>query len=116
MEGKNKVLDIEIKSGTGFDVLNLTSNLNFEVIFTTAYDQFAIKAMKFSSLDYLLKPITFERFLKAVDKFTRLSTQTFPQVQKETIVSDYIIVKSGSKHHKIVLNNIVSYYRSWMIA
>jgi len=49
-------LDIEMPHKNGFDVLNETRNYNYKVIFTTAYDQFAIKAFKFSAIDYLLKP------------------------------------------------------------
>jgi DNA-binding LytR/AlgR family response regulator len=99
-------LDIKMPNLTGIDFLKSLKNPP-KTIFTTAYRDFALESYDLETVDYLLKPITFERFLKAVDKFTRLSTQTFPQVQKETIVSDYIVVKSGSKHHKIVLNDIV---------
>lgn len=99
-------LDIKMPNLTGIDFLKSLKNPP-KTIFTTAYRDFALESYDLETVDYLLKPITFERFLKAVDKFTRLSTQSFPQVQKETIVTDYIIVKSGSKHHKIVLNNIV---------
>lgn len=40
-------------------------------------------------------------------KFTRLTSQVFPQVQKETVVNDYILVKSGAKHHKVILDEIM---------
>ena len=50
-------LDIELQSGVGFDVLNQIKEPSFEVIFTTAFEKYAVKAIKFSSLDYLLKPI-----------------------------------------------------------
>ena len=61
-------LDIELQTGTGFDVLNQLQDLNFEVIFTTAFEQYAIKAVKFSSLDYLLKPIDLEELHNAIEK------------------------------------------------
>lgn len=67
-------LDIQMPDGTGFDVLRSVKNKNFEVVFITAHEEFAIKAIKFSALDYLLKPIdpselraAVERAIKAVD-------------------------------------------------
>src|SRR5688572_3857166 len=50
-------LDIQLQRETGFDLLTKINNINFEVIFTTAYSEYAIKAFKFSAIDYLLKPI-----------------------------------------------------------
>ncbi len=50
-------LDIELEDGTGFDILEQLKETNFNIIFTTAYNQYAIKAFKFSAIDYLLKPI-----------------------------------------------------------
>ena len=61
-------LDIELQSGTGFDILQEVTEHNFQVIFTTAYDHYAIKAIRFSALDYLLKPINFEELQQAVAK------------------------------------------------
>jgi len=63
-------LDIEMPHVNGFDVLKATSQYNYEVIFTTAYDQFAIKAFKFSALDYLLKPVDIMELQTAVQKAT----------------------------------------------
>ncbi|HRP32398.1 MAG TPA: LytTR family DNA-binding domain-containing protein [Agriterribacter sp.] len=57
-------LDIEMPRMNGFDMLEQVSNLSFEVVFCTAYDQFAIKAFKYSALNYLLKPVDPE-YLKA---------------------------------------------------
>ncbi len=61
-------LDIEMPHKNGFDVLTETSKCQYEVIFTTAYNQFAIKAFKFSALDYLLKPIDIVELQAAVEK------------------------------------------------
>lgn len=61
-------LDIEMRSGTGFDLLQQLDNPDFEVIFTTAYEQYAMKAIKFSALDYLLKPIDITELKNAIKK------------------------------------------------
>ncbi|HTJ49608.1 MAG TPA: LytTR family DNA-binding domain-containing protein [Cyclobacteriaceae bacterium] len=61
-------LDIQMQRETGFDLLAKIKNIDFEVIFTTAYSEYAIKAFKFSAIDYLLKPIDIEELKKAVDK------------------------------------------------
>lgn len=67
-------LDIEMPHINGFDVLKATQDCSYKVIFTTAYDQFAIKAFKYSAIDYLLKPIDILELQQAVEK-----------MQKETI-------------------------------
>lgn len=59
-------LDIQMKDGTGFDLLEKIPNKTFEVIFCTAYDQFAIKAFQFSALGYLMKPIKEEELTKTI--------------------------------------------------
>ncbi len=62
-------LDIEMPNGNGFTLLSSFQKLNFEVIFTTAYSEYALKAIKFSALDYLLKPIDLDELKKAVEKY-----------------------------------------------
>lgn len=64
-------LDIEMPHVNGFDVIRATEGYHYEVIFTTAYDQFAIRAFKFSALDYLLKPIDIIELQTAVDRVKR---------------------------------------------
>src|SRR5215216_3446755 len=53
---------------TGFDLLTQLKSIDFDVIFTTAYSEFAIQAIKFSAVDYLLKPIDIEELQKSVEK------------------------------------------------
>ncbi|MEI2737276.1 MAG: LytTR family DNA-binding domain-containing protein [Chitinophagaceae bacterium] len=62
-------LDIQMPHQSGFDLLTTIDNWNFEVIFTTAYNEFAIQAIRFSALDYLLKPIDETELKKAVERF-----------------------------------------------
>lgn len=61
-------LDIQMPDGTGFDVIRSIENKNFEVIFITAHEEFAIKAIKFSALDYLLKPVDAAELKAALEK------------------------------------------------
>jgi two-component system LytT family response regulator len=81
-------LDIELQSGTGFDLLNLLPEINFEVIFTTAFDQYAIKAVKFSSLDYLLKPIDLEELQLAVEKAKKIKDKETYSTQLKTLIQN----------------------------
>src|SRR6185295_9828382 len=61
-------MDIEMKKATAFDLLNKFTSISFEIIFTTAYEKYALKAIKFSALDYLLKPISAIELHSAVNK------------------------------------------------
>lgn len=62
------LLDIHLNGGNGFDVLKLLGNHLLNVIFVTAYDEYAIKAFKVSAIDYLLKPIDSDDFVDAIEK------------------------------------------------
>ncbi|HET6226983.1 MAG TPA: LytTR family DNA-binding domain-containing protein [Bacteroidia bacterium] len=64
-------LDIEMPNGNAFDLLEKFKEINFNIIFTTAYDHYAIKAIKFSALDYILKPIDPEELVEAVKRFEK---------------------------------------------
>jgi two-component system, LytTR family, response regulator len=61
-------LDIQMKGETGFDLLSRIEQIDFEIIFATAYSEYAIKAFRFSAIDYLLKPIDIDDLKKAVDR------------------------------------------------
>lgn len=61
-------LDIEMPLMNGFELLEQLSSISFAIIFTTSYDQYAIKAIRFSALDYLLKPIDPKELISAVKK------------------------------------------------
>ncbi len=82
-------LDIQLSDGIGFDVLSHFQNkVDFKVIFTTAYSQYAIKAIKFSALDYLLKPIDAEELKKAVEKAFK-SSQNELATKIETLIRNH---------------------------
>jgi len=75
-------LDIEMADGTGFDLLENLENMQPEVIFTTAYNQYAIKAIRFSALDYLLKPINVDELSLAIFK---LKTKINERLEKQSV-------------------------------
>jgi len=68
-------LDIEMPGGNGFSLLESLPNAHFEVIFVTAYDHYGIQAIKFSALDYILKPIDLAELRNAVEKASKKIAQ-----------------------------------------
>ena len=81
-------LDVEINGGTGFDVLDQAGELDASVIFTTAYDQFALKAFKFSAIDYLLKPIDIDDLKTAVGRVTSMTERNVSHYQIQNLLSN----------------------------
>lgn len=75
-------LDIEMPKMSGFEMLEKLPEINFNLIFTTSYDQYAIKAIRFSALDYLLKPVDREELQQAVQKVVNRSKDQIPQQLK----------------------------------
>jgi len=78
-------LDINLDDGNGFDVLDATKKLDFQTVFTTAFDEFALKALKQEAVDYLLKPIDLEELESAVQK-TIKRIDSINEQHKETAV------------------------------
>jgi two-component system, LytTR family, response regulator len=64
-------LDIQLQRETGFDLLNGIRNYEFDVVFTTAYSEYAVKAFKYSAIDYLLKPVDIEELRAAIKKLSK---------------------------------------------
>ncbi len=91
-------LDIEMPRMNGFEMLEHFSQIPFAVIFTTAYDQYAIKALHFSALDYLLKPIDHEELKRSVQKVFFHLAHPLPQ-QIEVLLQKL-------KHPSVLINRI----------
>ena len=72
-------LDVEMPKMNGFEMLEQLPDINFDIIFTTSYDQYALKAIRFSAIDYLLKPVDREELQKAVQKVMQRSQRTIAQ-------------------------------------
>ncbi|MBU8891211.1 MAG: response regulator [Bacteroidales bacterium] len=103
-------LDIQMPKITGVDFLKSLRN-SPKVIFTTAYRDYAIEAYELDVVDYLLKPISFERFLKAINKFYEVSGRDlniFNQNGSVSIDQDqYTYIKADKKLHKVFLKDII---------
>lgn len=82
------MLDIEMPNMNGFDLLNRVGNSDFDVVFTTAYDKYAIKAIRFSALDYLLKPVDIAELQNAINKHIIKKFQ--PPQEQQKLVSNLI--------------------------
>jgi len=70
-------LDVEMPHGSGFDLLTNFPDKNFDVVFITAFNHYAIKAIKFSAVDYILKPININEFIEAVNKVVKKRSDSF---------------------------------------
>lgn len=79
------MLDIEMPNMNGFDFLNNAVNSSFDVIFTTAYDKYAIKAIRFSALDYLLKPVDIVELQNAINRHIVKLNSSAINGQKELV-------------------------------
>ncbi|WP_420576073.1 LytR/AlgR family response regulator transcription factor [Ekhidna sp.] len=90
-------LDIELQPGTGFEVLQGVGDVDFETIFTTAYEQYAIQAIKLSSLDYLLKPISIDDLQEAVKKCHHKKGENNYKQQMDVLLSQ-LSHKDGDKN------------------
>ena len=102
-------LDIQMPGITGLDFLKSLKNPPL-VIFTTAYSEYAVDGFNLDAADYLLKPISFDRFLKAVNKATAILTQGKPKKEPahgKPDESDFIFVKADKKIVKIGMDEIL---------
>ncbi|NIF06239.1 response regulator transcription factor [Chryseobacterium sp. Tr-659] len=96
-------LDIEMPLMKGNDFLKKLKNPP-KVIFTTAYREYAIEGYELNVIDYLLKPITFDRFFVSIEKFKESQT---PRKESHTAPESHIFVTSGSKNIKIIFDEIL---------
>lgn len=104
-------LDVQMPELTGISLLKVLQKRPL-VVLTTAYSEYALQGYELDVVDYLLKPITFERFLRAVDKVTqRLQPKSPPPVHEKPQVGiteqSFVFVKDGTKLVKVVFDDIL---------
>lgn len=97
LEGRRKIielqpdlvfLDIEMPGKDGFSMLESLPELNFEVIFVTAFSDYAVKAIKFSALDYIVKPIDTMELLRAVDKASKKKRERQKNIRMANLIEN----------------------------
>jgi len=105
-------LDIQMMDGNGFDYLRQLDRIDFDVIFITAYDQFAIQAIKYSALDYLLKPVDAEELKTAVQRVQKRDTKNHNNYDilldnVDNQEKQKIVLSTNEGTHIIQINNII---------
>lgn len=104
-------LDVQMGDGTGFDLLAMLDSVSFHVIFTTAFQEYAIQAFQFSAVDYLLKPLSPEYLIKAVKKVHKLINSS---EEIQTLLENFkdpqdkkIVVKTHDRIYSLPIKEIV---------
>jgi two-component system, LytTR family, response regulator len=109
-------LDINLNDGSGFDLLKKVNSINFKTIFITAYEDHALKAFKFSALDYILKPVDPDDLTAAVEKAKSFQQHDNMNLKLETFISNMenitrdikkIVLKTSDSIHVVNINEIV---------
>jgi len=115
------LMDIELADGQSFEIFNLTE-VKSPVIFTTSYDEYALKAFKVNSVDYLLKPVQKEELQAALNKFTKLRSSSKPDINIDSLVKELqhklqhkefrkrFLVKHAQKLVSIEVDDIAYFY------
>lgn len=114
-------LDIMLGNQDAFELLSKLEEINFQIIFTTAYEEYAIRAFKFNAIDYLLKPIDIQELKKAVQKaikniknenFQNYLIKDFIIKAKNDIITDKTLVVSSHKEIKLFRESEIIYLES----
>ncbi|MCC7298793.1 MAG: response regulator transcription factor [Bacteroidia bacterium] len=107
-------LDVQLNGEIGLDLVNYfdKGELDFEIIFTTAYSGYALEAFTLSAIDYILKPINIDRFTEAVNRVIKRKNINIEQLMilqqvSTTDVIDRIVIKNLDGHHIVFTNDIV---------
>lgn len=101
------LLDVKMGDGTGFDLLEKIKKISFKTIFITAYQEFAIKAIKFSALDYILKPVDPDELIRAIDNAAKTMEES--QIAQLEYMRHNMVVQN-IQDKKIMLKTTESMY------
>lgn len=109
-------LDVEMPDGTGFDLLQKLKPIHFKVIFITGYEDFAIRAFRFSAIDYLLKPLDPTDLIEAVNKAEESLNKEVLELKLNTLFSNLerpknlqkLVLKTAEKIYSVNIQDIVN--------
>jgi two-component system LytT family response regulator len=100
-------LDVEMPKKSGFELLNEFKTINFDVIFVTAHETFAVKAFRYSAVDYLTKPVDFRELIEAVNKFKQKQKVELKQQRFEMLLEN--ISNNAKEFNRIAIPNLQGY-------
>lgn len=109
-------LDIQLEDGTGFDILKELKDIDFHIIFITAFNEYAVKAFKYAAMDYLMKPVNPKEFIHAVERIRNIHKKDDFQTKFNAYLSHLkdsktenkkIILKTAESIHLINVNDII---------
>jgi len=109
------MLDVHLGQQTGFDLLRQLDHINFYTIFITAHDEYAVKAFKYSAIDYLLKPVAPDDFAEALNRAGRLVSQEMLQMKIQAYLDNQqhegcptkIVLKDADNIYLVCVENII---------
>ena len=108
------LLDIVLPNGTAFDLLDRLMPINFEIIFITSYDSYSFKAIKYSALDYLLKPVNTKELQTATKKAIKKISGKYINQQLDLLMSNIKTVQNN-KNHKLAVPTVEGFVFILMI-
>jgi len=110
------LLDINLPDGTGFDILRQIPKIDFKLIFITAHEEYAVKAIKFSALDYIVKPIDVSELIAAVERARNEVIDESNNLKIEAFLTNFeniknevkkIVLKTSDSIHLVNIQNII---------
>lgn len=101
------LMDVRIGDGTGFDVLRRLSARNFELIFITAFDNYALEAIQYAAIDYLLKPVGIPEFRSAVERASERLQEKIRHSNMETLLHN--LAQTEASNRKLSISSVNGY-------
>ncbi len=94
-------LDIQMQKETGFDLLKMLPSIDFEIVFVTAYSEYALNAIKFSAIDYLLKPIDIHDLKAAVEKLGKKTSEKLISQKVDILMQNF--KSENAENHRLAI-------------